>query len=228
MATHYYAVSWDQLHRDARALAWRLMDRGPFSGIVAITRGGLIPAAIIARELDVRLVESVSIVSYAAGSGGSPASARAVAAFFRCEFRAEMPTTATAVHRARTTKMATALSNQAARTGRWKGIFAVHSWIVLKPENAKSYTRYDLTGFGRPLHVDGWAPDARWFGNTPQVIADIRGPAAALAIPKIRAAILAYPFAGLGDYRLWPGPNSNTFVANVLRAAPELDIALPP
>ena len=71
MAAHYYAVSWDQLHRDSRALAWRLMDKGPFAGIVAITRGGLIPAAIIARELDVRLVESVSIVSYAAGGSGS-------------------------------------------------------------------------------------------------------------------------------------------------------------
>ncbi len=71
MATHYYAVSWDQLHRDSRALAWRLMDRGPFTGIVAIARGGLIPAAIVARELDVRLVESVSIVTYAAGSGGT-------------------------------------------------------------------------------------------------------------------------------------------------------------
>jgi xanthine phosphoribosyltransferase len=71
MATHYYAVSWDQLHRDARALAWRLMDKGPFTGIVAITRGGLIPAAIIARELDIRLVESVSIVTYAAEGGGS-------------------------------------------------------------------------------------------------------------------------------------------------------------
>jgi xanthine phosphoribosyltransferase len=71
MATHYYAVSWDQLHRDARALAWRLMDKRPFAGIVAITRGGLIPAAIIARELDVRLVESVSIVAYAAGGAES-------------------------------------------------------------------------------------------------------------------------------------------------------------
>ena len=71
MATHYYAVSWDQLHRDARALAWRLMEKGPFTGIVAITRGGLIPAAIIARELDVRLVESVSVVSYATGSSGT-------------------------------------------------------------------------------------------------------------------------------------------------------------
>jgi xanthine phosphoribosyltransferase len=71
MAAHYYTVSWDQLHRDAKALAWRLIDKGPFTGIVAITRGGLIPAAIIARELDVRLVETVSIVSYAASRGGS-------------------------------------------------------------------------------------------------------------------------------------------------------------
>ena len=71
MPTHYYTVTWDQLHRDARALAWRLMDKGPFSGIVAIARGGLIPAAIIARELDVRLVESVSVVVYAAGSSGT-------------------------------------------------------------------------------------------------------------------------------------------------------------
>jgi xanthine phosphoribosyltransferase len=71
MATHYYTVTWDQLHRDARALAWRLMDQGPFAGVVAITRGGLIPAAIIARELDVRLVETVSIVTYAAGSTGT-------------------------------------------------------------------------------------------------------------------------------------------------------------
>ncbi len=72
MAVHYYTVSWDQLHRDARALAWRLMDLGPFTGIVAITRGGLIPAAIIARELDCRLIESVSIVTYDEEIKGEP------------------------------------------------------------------------------------------------------------------------------------------------------------
>ncbi|HQT63327.1 MAG: xanthine phosphoribosyltransferase [Acidocella sp. 20-57-95] len=64
MANHYYIVTWDQLHRDAKALAWRLHEKGPWAGIVAITRGGLIPAAIIARELEIRLVESVSIVTY--------------------------------------------------------------------------------------------------------------------------------------------------------------------
>ncbi len=72
MATHYYTVTWDQLHRDARALAWRLMGLRPLAGIVAVTRGGLIPAAIIARELDVRLVESVSVVSYDEETRGVP------------------------------------------------------------------------------------------------------------------------------------------------------------
>jgi xanthine phosphoribosyltransferase len=72
MATHYYTVTWDQLHRDARALAWRLMNLGPFRGIVAVTRGGLIPAAIIARELDIRLVESVSIITYEEEERGEP------------------------------------------------------------------------------------------------------------------------------------------------------------
>ena len=72
MATHYYTVTWDQLHRDARALAWRLMGQGPFDGIVAISRGGLIPAAIIARELDLRLVESVCVITYQDETRGEP------------------------------------------------------------------------------------------------------------------------------------------------------------
>jgi xanthine phosphoribosyltransferase len=59
-----FPVSWDQFHRDARALAWRLATAGPFDAIVAITRGGLVPAAIVARELEVRVIETVSIASY--------------------------------------------------------------------------------------------------------------------------------------------------------------------
>ncbi|WGD31548.1 xanthine phosphoribosyltransferase [Ancylobacter sp. WKF20] len=59
-----FPVSWDQFHRDARALAWRLAGAGPFVGIVCITRGGLVPAAIVARELGIRLIESVCIASY--------------------------------------------------------------------------------------------------------------------------------------------------------------------
>jgi len=58
-------VSWDQFHRDARALAWRLSAAGPFAGVVAVTRGGLVPAAIVARELDLRLVDTFCVTSYA-------------------------------------------------------------------------------------------------------------------------------------------------------------------
>jgi xanthine phosphoribosyltransferase len=59
-----YPVSWDQLHRDAKALSWRLLELGYFQGIIAVTRGGLVPAAIVARELDVRLVDTVCVASY--------------------------------------------------------------------------------------------------------------------------------------------------------------------
>jgi xanthine phosphoribosyltransferase len=62
--TKAFPVSWDQFHRDARALAWRLADKGRFEAIVCITRGGLVPAAIVARELGLRLIECVCIASY--------------------------------------------------------------------------------------------------------------------------------------------------------------------
>ena len=59
-----FPVSWDELHRHARALAWRLLEAGPFEGIVAITRGGLVPASIVARELNIRLIDTIGIASY--------------------------------------------------------------------------------------------------------------------------------------------------------------------
>jgi xanthine phosphoribosyltransferase len=61
---HSFPVSWSALHRDARALAWRVRANGPFRGIVAVARGGLVPAAIVARELDIRLIDAISIASY--------------------------------------------------------------------------------------------------------------------------------------------------------------------
>jgi adenine/guanine phosphoribosyltransferase-like PRPP-binding protein len=66
-----YPISWEQLHRDARALSWRLNAMGSWKGIIAITRGGLVPAAIIARELDIRLVDTVCIASYAGRNQGT-------------------------------------------------------------------------------------------------------------------------------------------------------------
>jgi adenine/guanine phosphoribosyltransferase-like PRPP-binding protein len=59
-----FPVTWDELHRHARVLAWRVAERGPWQGIVAVTRGGLVPAAIVARELDIRLIDTVCVASY--------------------------------------------------------------------------------------------------------------------------------------------------------------------
>jgi xanthine phosphoribosyltransferase len=64
MPAKHFPVSWDEFHRDARALAWRLSGAGPFEAIVAVTRGGLVPAAIVARELGIRLIETVCVASY--------------------------------------------------------------------------------------------------------------------------------------------------------------------
>src|SRR5882724_6518553 len=80
------------------------------------------------------------------------------------------------------------------RTGRWKGIFSVHSWVVLKPENATTWTRYDVVGWGPPVRTNGWAPDGRWFGDTPRVLVDVRGAEAAALIPKVKAAIAEYNY----------------------------------
>ncbi|MGE4351096.1 MAG: xanthine phosphoribosyltransferase [Bdellovibrionales bacterium] len=63
-SSKFYPVNWDELHRNGKALAWRLLDKGPWKGIVAISRGGLVPAAIVARELDVHVIETVSVVGY--------------------------------------------------------------------------------------------------------------------------------------------------------------------
>ena len=69
--TKSFPVTWEQFHRDSRALAWRLHPQGPFTAMVAITRGGLVPAAIVARELNIRLVETVSVKSYDHQSQGN-------------------------------------------------------------------------------------------------------------------------------------------------------------
>lgn len=116
----------------------------------------------------------------------------------------------------------------AGRNGRWRSIFADHTWIAIKPTNGV-YTRYDVTGFGsQPVRTNMLPPDAHWFGNHPIIVADIRGELAERAIPKIQEAVKSYAFAKYGDYLVWPGPNSNTFVATIVRAVPELAVALPP
>lgn len=114
-----------------------------------------------------------------------------------------------------------------ARVVSWRGAFATHSWLLLKEAGAARWTRYDYTGWGAPILVDGFAPDGKWFGATPEIVFAADGEAAAAAIVKIRAAVAAYPWRKVGDYRMWPGPNSNTFVAAMLEAAPELRARLP-
>ena len=59
-----FPVSWEELHRTSKALAWRLLELGPFEGLVAVTRGGLVPAAIVARELEIRLIDTACMASY--------------------------------------------------------------------------------------------------------------------------------------------------------------------
>jgi hypothetical protein len=122
-----------------------------------------------------------------------------------------------------------------------RGKFLTHHWIVLKRENARSWSRYEVLGFasrdgdgarngqwlGNHPTLNRYAPDGRWFGRSPVVIADAEGPTAAAMIPKIEAVIESYE-AMAGHYRFWPGPNSNTFVAAVVRAVPELGASLPP
>jgi hypothetical protein len=116
----------------------------------------------------------------------------------------------------------------AARTVRWRGIFAVHTWIVVKERGATQYSRYDYTAWGEPIRSNGLAPDGRWFGPVPETVAAVDGAVAEALIPRILHVIENYKFRAYGDYSPWPGPNSNTFVRATLDAVPELRGVLPP
>ena len=118
----------------------------------------------------------------------------------------------------------------AARAFNWRGLFAVHTWIATKPENASHYTVHQVIGWrgwggGNVVVSSPDFPDRSWYGQPPQLVKELRGPAAAKAIPKVLEAVDAYPYTH--HYRLWPGPNSNTFTAFVVRRVPELGAELP-
>lgn len=118
----------------------------------------------------------------------------------------------------------------AARAVRWRGYFGVHTWVAVKPRDAAEFTVYEVNGWrlrrtGRSVSVDNRSPDSRWFGNRPELLAERRGDGVGDLIARIEQAVADYPYAD--TYRVWPGPNSNTFVAHVLRAAPELRADLP-
>jgi len=114
------------------------------------------------------------------------------------------------------------------KTGAWKGIFSVHSWIVFKHAGDKAWTRYDVVGWGTALRKNNWPVDGLWYGNKPVAIADVTGAEAEKIIAKVETTVRDYRFGRAGDYKIWPGPNSNSFVAEVLRAVPELGVSLPP
>lgn len=116
----------------------------------------------------------------------------------------------------------------AARTGRWKSIFAEHLSIVLKRAGEPAWTRYEVVGWGNPVRRNAYVADAFWYGNRPYIVAEIDGAAAEALIPRIETAIAAYPYRGRGTYTVWPGPNSNTFVAWVVRHTDGFAAELPP
>ena len=112
----------------------------------------------------------------------------------------------------------------------WRGVFAVHSWIAVKPSGAQRYTRYEVVGFGvangaPAVRIDRMGPDNYWFGARPQIVLDRRGAGVDAMIDKIRTAVGTYPY--LHEYRAWPGPNSNTFTAYIARQVPKLGLDLP-
>jgi Protein of unknown function (DUF3750) len=119
----------------------------------------------------------------------------------------------------------------AARVMRWRGNFAVHTWVALKPEGSKNFTTFNVIGWrqlwGRDIVVvdETTEPGAPWYGNEAELLYELRGEKAKLAIPKIEAAVKSYPYPS--TYRAWPGPNSNTFVSYIVRQTPEMGVSLP-
>ena len=119
----------------------------------------------------------------------------------------------------------------AARTVGWRGLFAVHTWIAVKPRDADAYTRYEVIGWGvdrgaPAVRVNRAGPDNYWFGDRPERLVDLRGNGVDALVAQVEAAVASYPYPA--RYRTWPGPNSNTFTAWIGRSVPELRLKLPP
>lgn len=118
-----------------------------------------------------------------------------------------------------------------ARALNWRGAFGIHPWIAVKRSGESRYTTYQVIGWRSYRGGDAVAispdatPDGRWFGAEPQLLADHRGAGVDAMIDRIEAAAARYPWGR--HYRVWPGPNSNTFVAYIARSVPELRLDLP-
>lgn len=119
----------------------------------------------------------------------------------------------------------------AARAVGWRGYFGVHTWIATKRTGDVHFEVHEVIGYrlrrtGTAVVQHQRAPDGYWFGNRPELLTDVRGPHVDALIDRIEAVVERYPYAD--RYRVWPGPNSNTFVAYVAREVPELRVDLPP
>lgn len=118
-----------------------------------------------------------------------------------------------------------------ARAYNWRGYFGIHTWVAVKRTGAARFTVYEVMGWrayrgGDAVAISSRAPDGRWFGAAPTILADVRGEGVDALIDKVDAAARSYPYNE--SYTVWPGPNSNTFTAHVARAVPELRLDLPP
>jgi len=118
----------------------------------------------------------------------------------------------------------------AARTWGAKKVLAVYTWIATKGKGVSHYQVSQIIGWalsrnGTALFTEAGIPDKSWYGNEPTLLLDLRGPDAELIVDKIEAAITKYPYAD--TYTVWPGPNSNTFVAWLGLQVPELGLDLP-
>lgn len=119
-----------------------------------------------------------------------------------------------------------------ARAYNWRGAFGIHTWIATKRQGASYYSIYQVIGWN--LYRDRSTvtvsrveePDFAWYNAPPELIQEHRGPHVETLIERVETAVAAYPYAN--QYRVWPGPNSNTFTAFVARQIPELRIDLPP
>jgi len=114
-----------------------------------------------------------------------------------------------------------------AKTYGWRGMFAVHPWIIYKRSGETAYTRYEVVGWrGNDAVQRNYAlPDGLWFGARPMLLVDLRGQGVDAIITQIETAIHSYPYAH--SYRSYPGPNSNTFLAHIGREVPALRLDLP-
>ena len=118
-----------------------------------------------------------------------------------------------------------------ARAWSWRGWFGVHTWIAVKPAHADKFTVHEVMGWyirrtGSAVVSRQRPADGYWYGNRPELLGDIRGPGVDAIIERIETAVKDYPYPT--RYHVWPGPNSNTFTAFVLRRVPELRVDLPP